>query len=288
MNAAPGIAFVRHSGSRGIHWFKEAYAMLSMHRLRWVTLLLMYYLLLGVIDLVPYVGQLAVPLLKPVFAVGFLAAAWAQERGHAPEPRQLFEGFRSNLWALLPLGLFLLLGILLAISGSALLDGGKLVSFLTNPPAPPAEGAEAPADAPTADSVLGESRVQAGMLFAGLLGVPVVLALWFAPALVVFQDCGAGQAIATSLRAALANWQPILVYGVLVFFWGGLVPGVSATLIAMIAPKSIGFIVVLLGLLPYVCLFTATLHISDYVAYRDIFHAGESGPSPPVDSAAPQ
>jgi len=29
-------------------------------------------------------------------------------------------------------------------------------------------------------------------------------------------------------------------------------------------------------LLPYVFLFVATLHISDYVSYRDVFHAGEN------------
>lgn len=279
------IVYVRYSGSRGIHWFKQAYAMLSVYRIRWLTLLVMYYFLLGVIDLIPFIGQLAVPLLKPVFAVGFLAAAWTQERGGVPEIRQLFDGFRSNLWALLPLGIFLLVGIVLAILGSALIDGGKLVAFLTHPPAPPPEAAEAAADT-AVESVLSDSRVQAGMLFAGLLGLPVLLALWFAPALVVFQDCGAGQAIATSLRAAAANWQPIFVYGLLVFFWGGIVPGVAATLIALVAPKSVGVIVVMMGLLPYVCLFTATLHISDYVAYRDIFHAGETGPAAPVDPAA--
>ena len=28
--------------------------------------------------------------------------------------------------------------------------------------------------------------------------------------------------------------------------------------------------------LPYLAFFVATLHISDYVSYRDVFHAGEA------------
>jgi len=37
---------------------------------------------------------------------------------------------------------------------------------------------------------------------AALCALPVLLALWFAPALVVFQDLSAGRALATSLRAS--------------------------------------------------------------------------------------
>ena len=40
--------------------------------------------------------------------------------------------------------------------------------------------------------------------FAAVLALPVILALWFAPALVVFQDCGATEALALSLRASIA------------------------------------------------------------------------------------
>jgi uncharacterized membrane protein len=288
----PAIEFVRYSAPRGVYWIRHSYTMLSAQRARWLLLLLIYYPLLGLIDLVPFVGQFAVPLLKPVFAVGFLAAAWAQERGAAPEPRHLFQGFRSNLGALLLLGAFLLVGLTLAVFGSALVDGGKLIGFLTNPPVPPSTpaeggiGAAATADGTAAELILSDPRVQAGMLFAVACGLPVVMALWFAPALVVFQDCSARQALATSLRATLANWRPIAVYGLLLFFWGGVVPGIAAALIATAAPKSLAFVIALLALFPYVLLFTATLHISDYVAYRDIFHAGEEGSAAPADNGA--
>ena len=65
--------------------------------------------------------------LRPVFTVGFLAAAWTQERGGTPEIRHLFRGFGANLWALLPIGVVLILGTTLAVLSTALVDGGVLL-----------------------------------------------------------------------------------------------------------------------------------------------------------------
>ena len=80
MGAMTHIGFTRYDGARGFGWLKEAYAMFSGARLAWILLLLSYYMMLVFVDFVPFVGGLAAPLLKPVFAVGFLAAAWTQER----------------------------------------------------------------------------------------------------------------------------------------------------------------------------------------------------------------
>jgi hypothetical protein len=238
-------------------------------RIPWLLLLLSYYVLLGLIDLIPFLGQIAAPVLKPVFAVGFLAAAWAQERGETPHLKQLFHGFRSNLWALLPLGAVLLAGITVAVLGTSLVDGGRLLDAVSG-------------QTKVDEALLSDDQVEAAMLFAVLCALPVMLSLWFAPALVVFQDCTAVQALGTSLRAALANWKPISVYGLLVFFFGGVLPGMITALIALLAPESLAFTIALLVLMPYLSLFIATLHISDYVSYRDVFHAGEAHTAAPV------
>jgi hypothetical protein len=164
------ITFARHDARRGALWLKDAHAMLSAHRVPWLLLLLLYYLVVGVVDLFPIVGQFGLPLLKPVFAVGFLAAAWNQERGGTPELKFLFQGFRANLWALLPLGAFLLIGISVSVLATSLVDGGKLVEVLSG-------------RLKLDESLLATGEMQLGMLFAALLALPVMLALWFAPAL---------------------------------------------------------------------------------------------------------
>jgi uncharacterized membrane protein len=116
-----------------------------------------------------------------------------------------------------------------------------------------------------------------------LVALPTLLAIWFAPALVVFQDCGPTQAMLTSLRAAIANWRPVAAYGLLLFFCGAVLPGMAIAIISLIVPPTIAPYVIALTVVPYVFLFVAAQTISDYVAYRDIFHAGEA--SDPPESA---
>jgi hypothetical protein len=267
------IAFTRHAGGKGMEWLVRSYAMFRKARLRWIAMLFGYYLALLVIDLIPLIGAWLAPVLKPVFAVGFLAAAWTQERGGVPQLRHLLVGFRGNLKALVPLGVVLVLGVLLAIAATALIDGGKLIDLVFH--APPAE-LDDTALAKRMQETLADPRVQIGMLFGALCALPTVLALWWAPALVVFQDAGVLTALAGSLRAASANWRAILRYGLAVFFFGGMVPSFISVVIALVAPVSVYPIAAALLLLPYLCFFVATLHIADYVSYRDVFHAGET------------
>jgi cyanate permease len=124
------------------------------------------------------------------------------------------------------------------------------------------------------------------MLFGILWALPALLAVWLAPALVVFQDCTAGQALVASLRAALANWRPLAVYGLLLFFYGAVVPGIGIALVAVLTPPAVAPYVIALTVVPYVFLFVAAQAISDYVAYRDIFHANEDAAAPVASGGA--
>ena len=266
----PTIDFVRYSGRRGAIWLKDAATMLSHARVPWLMLLFGYYLIQLLVSVIPLAGPLAMMVLRPVFTVGFLAAAWTQERGGRPEIRHLFRGFGANLWALIPIGIVLIVGTTLAVLSTALVDGGALLEAITSNTRPD-------------ESLVANSRVESAMLMAILVALPTLLAIWFAPALVVFQDCGPAQAMKVSLRAALANWRPVAVYGLLLFFFGAVLPGMAIAIISLVAPPTIGPYVIALTVVPYVFLFVATQTISDYVAYRDIFHAGEA--SDPAESA---
>jgi uncharacterized membrane protein len=224
-------------------------------------------------SLLPTVGPLVIVLLRPVFAVGFLAAAWTQERGGSPKVRHLFRGFQANLRALLPIGAVLIVGTTLSVLASALVDGGALFDVITT---------EAKPD----EALIANPRLEAGMLFSAACGIPVLLAVWFAPALVVFQDCGSLQALGTSFRAALANWRAVAVYGLLLFLCGAVLPAMAMALVAYLLPQAAAPFAIALIVVPYVFLFMAVQTISDYVAYRDVFHAGEGATPPSVKDAA--
>jgi hypothetical protein len=258
---APTIPFVRRDAWRGMFWLRQALSMFRTAPLRWLLLIVAYYVLVAGAQLGPWpaLGKFAAAILKPVFAVGFLAAAWGQERGGKPQFADLFRGFRSNLRALLSLGLVFFVGMTLAVGATAVIDGGALIAW--------GSGGEEPSE-----ELLSSGRLQLAMLFGILCALPTLLALWFAPALVVFHDAGALTALSTSLRAALANWRPVAVFGIAILFYGGMVPALGDALARLLdTPASTVLGVALL--LPYGLIFLATLQIADYVAYRDVFHA---------------
>ena len=272
MRAGQAFAFTRHPASRGVRWLRQSYALFRRHKLAWLALLLGYYAALVVADIVPVVGVFLAPMLKPVLSVGFLAAAWSQERGGAPAFPMLFRGFRTNVAALLPLGLVFMLGISIALAATALVDGGQLLDLLYG--TPPADEAPAAA-ARNLQQTLGNGRVQLAMLFGALCAAPTLLALWWAPALIVFQDARFSAALRGSLRAALGNWRAVLSYTLTIFTVGAVVPALLTVLLALFLPAPLNAALTAVVVLPYVAFFVATLHISDYVSYRGVFHAGE-------------
>jgi hypothetical protein len=272
-HAARALDFTRHAGPRGFAWLRVSYAMFRRAPLPWLLLVLAYYLVLLAIKMVPLIGGIAAVVMKPVFAVGFLAAAWHQERGTTPSVRDLFQGFRSNLRALLPLGVVLFLGMAFAVYATAAVDGGRLVSLFLDP-APDDLTQEAAAQ--RFSDTLAEPRVQAAMLFGALCALPTLLGLWFAPALVVFQDAGVALALRSSLRASLANWRPLLRYGIAVFFFTAVVPTLLSLVVAVLVPAGLHAAFAAFVLLPYTACFVATLQICDYVSYRDVFHPDEA------------
>jgi len=261
------FVFTRYPGKQGVVWLRTAYQMFKQHRGPWVMLVVAYFISLLVILLVPYVGPYALMAMKPVFAVGLLAAAWQQERGGAPRLSHLLQGFRANLRALVTIGVFFVAGITLAVLASSLVDGGKLLELIAG------RGSF------TEDELrdrLSDPVLMLGVLVSTILSFPVVVAAWWAPAVVVFQDAGAIAALGASLRAALANWKALVVYGLVVYFYGGVVPGLWYRLTAALVSDPVVSMIVNVPMLIYTLFLTATLYIADYVSYRDVFHANET------------
>ncbi len=265
--------YTRHPARQGMVWLKQALHMFNQQRLAWVVLLLAYYLLMLVTRALPIIGSWVMTMMKPVLAVGLLAAAWNQERGTPPALRMILQGFRANVWALLPIGVFFALGVTAAVFGSALVDGGKLIEFISN---------SAGMTEAEMETALEDRQLQFGMLFSALLSLPVLVSTWWAPALIVFQNAGPGAALLASLRAAFANWRPLAIYGLGVFFYGVVLPGVVVSVLRIVLPQPIAQVMVLALLMPYLMFFAACLHISDYISYRDVFHADETPGTAPV------
>jgi uncharacterized membrane protein len=96
------------------------------------------------------------------------------------------------------------------------------------------------------------TTVALAVLIMLALSIPVLMAIWFAPSLVVFHNLGAVEAMKASFSGCLRNIVPFLVYGIVGF------------VLAILASIPLG-----LGWLVLGPVFGASI----YTAYKDIYLA---------------
>ena len=162
---------------RGLGWWTDAWALFMRSALLWVALGLILFVGLMVFGLVPLLGTLALSLLMPVFGGSWMLAARKVHEGGALEVGDLFGGFQApHFTPLLLLGVLLLVATAIIGSVAFMLGAGAMLGM-----------------------VMGGAHHSAGGMMAGMgaafgalavtlvLGTIVTMALWFAPALVVFR-----------------------------------------------------------------------------------------------------
>lgn len=231
---------------RGWQWITAAFQLFRRNPLVWVVLNLVL-LLIGVgLSVLPVIGAYVLYLLTPVFLGGIMVAAKDLEAGQDIEIAHLFHGFRHNAAHLVTVGGVYLVGQVV-ISGVMLTVGGPEFQ----------EAAKAGFGALDASALTpeGARRVLQAMLVGTLLFVPLAMAVWFAPALVILDDQPGFQALWTSLLACLRNALPLLLYSIVS----------SVLLLFAVIPFGLGLI-----------LWIPVMLLTIYTSYRDVFAASEA------------
>lgn len=219
-------------------WLKQGWALFAASPGPWIAMTIVLLVVILGLHIVPLVGMLAANLLTPMFGAGMLSACAKAVDGQTPEIADLFGGFKHNVSDLLMVGVLYMSAMLILVLFGVVIGGGSLAGGLM------------------LGSPVGIGLAFGGVIFTFLLvlafSVPLFMALWFAPALVYFNNMSPGEALKASFSACLKNTVAFLVYGlivmVLIFF---------AAL-----PVFLGFLV----LVP-------VLSGSVYASYRDIFVA---------------
>lgn len=177
--------------ARGLEWLAAGWRTLLRAPGVWLIQALLYILILFALGLVPLVGWAAVLIAFPVLSAGMVAGVAELEAGRPLRVGHLFEGLRRHGPNLLMVGVFYLIGGLIAgliaaaIGGSAALTG-YLLSALAG---------------------IGLA-IGGGMLTAAVFTVlwaGLIMALWFAPALVLLHEVAPLEAMRLSIRACAAN-----------------------------------------------------------------------------------
>jgi uncharacterized membrane protein len=146
----------------------------------------------------------------------------------------LFAGFREKGGPLAMVGVLYLVGLILIMLVASLFVGFGLFGAMFTGAKP----------------AMNVTMILLAALIVLALSVPLVMAVWFAPALVLFHDLQPMDAMKQSFSGCLKNIVPFLVYGIV-----GMVIGIVASI-----PLFLGWLA-----------WGPTLVASVYTSYRDIF-----------------
>jgi uncharacterized membrane protein len=219
-------------------WFKQGWEMFVVNPGLWIALAILFLVIVFGLHVVPVLGWLAAYLFMPVLGAGLLCACSKAAGGEAMDVGDLFAGFKRNTSNLIMIGVVYLAGLVAIFVIVGVFGGGSLASgLMLGRPA-------------------GIGLAIGGMLFASLLSmlllVPLWMALWFAPALVFFNNMQPAAALKASFNACMKNMLPFLVYGLILMVLG------------FFAMLPVG-----LGLLVLIPVASGSL----YASYRDVFVA---------------
>ncbi|MBI3902272.1 MAG: hypothetical protein HY306_04920 [Nitrosomonadales bacterium] len=226
--------------ANGWEWIKQGYALFKKSPVLWIVLVMIGTAGLIAIASIPVVGDPLATLLFPVILGGLMLGCQALERGEELELMHLFAFFRHNSQPLVTLGGINLVSQLLILGIMGLTGGAALVSIMMS---------GQPENDP---AVLMEAVTGAGLalLIGAVLFCVLLLAMQFAPMLVLFNKMHPIPALKASLRACLRNVGALSIYGIAIILFG---------LVASM-PMMLGWLILLPVMLT-----------SMYAGYRDLF-----------------
>ena len=235
-----GLEVRQVSAANGWNWIVEGFALFRKSPVIWIALFCIYLLIGMALSLVKIVGPIVLNLLAPVFVAGFMLGCRALDNDEELEINHLFAGFRLHTAQLITVGGIYLVGIIIVV-GIMFAGGDNAVLH-------------AMFSGEKLDQQQTAAALSHGFLITALLGLgllmPLIMAYWFAPILVVFHGLSGVDAMKQSFNACLRNILPFFVYSLISM----------VLLLLAIIPFGLGLLIMI-----------PTMTASLYVSYKDIF-----------------
>ena len=219
---------------RGAGWLFDGFGYFKGNAGGWIAICIIGFILMMVLSIIPVVNLVA-GILGSVWVGGIMIGCKAIHDNHGLEVGHLFAGFKNKFGALLGLSaivLFVTLVIMMLAMGSL------FMAAMSGDTAAIAEE--------------GAMKMALGVLIALALMIPLYMAVWFAPCLILFGDKGVFTAMKMSFVGCLKNIIPFFIYGIVM------------TLLILVASIPLG-----LGLLVVGPMIFASIFISFKEGYVD-------------------
>ena len=239
------------AAGKGWQWIVDGFSLFRRSPAMWLALTLLLGVIWLVSMIVPLLGPLLFNLFSPALFVGLMLGCRALERGEELQVGHLFAGFRDRLAPLVTVGGVYLVGTILVVGVVLVAAGGSML---------PAVLSKSGADVETLRAALRSMAL--ALAIGAAVYLPLIMLIWFAPLLVVFDGMAPLAAMKLSFAACLKNTLPFTVYGLAILgLWFVL------SLPAVMGPA---------GAVVVVALLVASIPVlvcSIYASYKDVFVA---------------
>lgn len=228
----------RVAAGQGSAWWSGGWGVFREATGLWIGIAVVLFISIMLLNLIPVVGPFSSYILMPIIGGGLMLGCRSLETGQGLSFAHLFLGFKKNTGQLALVGLLYMVGIIVIVLLAFILGfGGGIGAAML--------GGDV-------GSGVSASSIMLGGLLGLALGIPLAMAIWFAPALIVLNELTAIPAMKLSFQGCLRNMLPFLLYGII-----GFVLAIVASI-----PLALGWLAL-----------TPTMICSGYVSYRDIFLA---------------
>ncbi|BCD99879.1 BPSS1780 family membrane protein [Marinagarivorans cellulosilyticus] len=181
---------------RGAGWLFDGFGYFKGNAGSWIGVCIIGFVLMIILSIIPVVNFVA-GILGSVWVGGIMIGCKSIHDNQGLEVGHLFAGFKNKFGSLLGLSailLFVSLGVMVLAMGSlfmAAMSGDT-----------------------TAIAEEGAMKMALGVLVALALMIPLYMAVWFAPCLILFGDKGVFTAMKMSFLGCLKNIIPFFIYGI--------------------------------------------------------------------------
>jgi len=253
----------KRGAKEGFEWVKDSLGLFKQHTRLWMLLALSYLFLFFIVpSYLPIIVKLLISSTSQAFAVLVVSLYRDVNNGRVPSVEKLFPLLKSHAPRLMGLGA-IYVGYVLVISVVIVKVFGSDVKTLM----------DISSTANTKDLL----TLSIPIIFKSLLFfVPLLMATWYAPMLIVYNNFSVFHAMKSSVAGVLYSFVSLavawivltIVISIPMMITGGIIAGITS----VIGPQL--FVIGILGPLVVLMCFlaaTAIMFALQYVSYRDVF-----------------
>lgn len=241
----------------GFLWLIASFKIFRSNPPLMTALTMGYMFVIVAVNLLPYIGPFLLPLALPSLIVVLANGCRAIQRGGGVGSVALTFGVQKRRVELVRLGGLHLIGSLVILIASSIMEGG-------------------PISMAGSGTAVDEQERAAAMVRLMVVAMPVVAAFWFAPLLTAWDDAPPLKSVFFSFVASWRNWRAFAVYGLSAGLIAVILPGVLL-ITATALSETLGNVLSITLKMLLIFVLAPVMMASVFVSYQDVFHGETAG-----------